>query len=56
MKVKPLNEVINMQEYLTKRGVTIPKPKKYSVKDFKIDTSHYKSNGPRIIKTIDIKF
>ena len=44
-----------MREYFTKRA-TIHKSKKNSVKDFKIDTSHYKSNGPRIIKTIDIKF
>lgn len=44
-----------MQEYFTKRAI-INKSKRSSVKDFRIDTSHYKSNGPRIIKTIDIKF
>ena len=32
------------------------KHEKKSIKDFHIDTSHYKSNSPKIIKVIDIKF
>ncbi len=32
------------------------KIKKWSIKRFKIDTTHYKSNGPRIVKSFDIKF
>lgn len=43
-----------MQKYVTKLP-TIHKSKS-SVRDFRIDTSHYKSNGPRVVKTIDIKF
>lgn len=43
-----------MQLY-TKR-LNYPKIKKASVKNFKIDTSHYKSKGPRIIETIPINF
>ena len=31
------------------------KRERNSVKNFKIDTSRYRSYGPRIIKTIDIK-
>ena len=45
-----------MEAYYTKRGLKSPKIKKNSVRDFKIDISHYKSKGPRIVKTIDIKF
>lgn len=38
------------ENYQTKNKKTSKK----SVKDFSIDTSHYKSKGPKIIKTINI--
>ena len=41
--------------------ISIPKKnkrkiKEKNIKDFEIDTTHYKVKSPKIIKTIDIKF
>ena len=52
--IKNLHEMHNIIKERFKRDTMEKKKKKY--KDTKIDMSHYKRSGPRLIKSFDIKF